>query len=108
MSTNDLDLRPPFLEVTPNDHGAWVIVASSLFIIITVLVVTVTLFSRIKVLRSLSWSDVFLSLATVGNIPFVKCNVSYAANKANGSGVRVSPGSMHMPCCIEWSWASSR
>lgn len=66
MSTNGPDsLLPPLLEVTPNDHGAWVVVSSSLLIILTILVVAVTLVSRIKVLQSLSWSDTLLSFATV-------------------------------------------
>jgi hypothetical protein len=70
MSASDPDLRPPLLRVTPNDHGAWVIVATSLLVILTVLVVVITLVSRIKVLRVLSWSDTFLSLATVQLQPF--------------------------------------
>lgn len=66
MATNEPDiLLPPLLEVTPKNHGAWVIVASCLLIILTVLVVIVTLVSRIKVLQILSWSDTFLCLATV-------------------------------------------
>jgi hypothetical protein len=65
MSTSEQDLLPPLLQVTSDDHGPWVIVASTLFLILTVLVVTVTLISRIRTLRMLYWSDVFISGATV-------------------------------------------
>lgn len=62
MST---DLLPPLLPVTDDDHSAWVITTSTLLLILTILVASVTLISRIRVLRVLSWSDALLSAATV-------------------------------------------
>ncbi|CAG7921749.1 unnamed protein product [Penicillium olsonii] len=64
MSTRGEGLLPPLLPVTADDHGAWVIVVSTILLIITALATTVTFISRIRILRKLSWSDsvVFLSL----------------------------------------------
>lgn len=64
MSTGD-ELLPPLLPVTDDNHGAWVITVSTLLLILTTFIATVTLVSRVRVLRTLSWSDTFLCIATV-------------------------------------------
>lgn len=68
-------LLPPLLPVTPDDHGAWVIVVSTILLIITILATTVTLISRIRVLRKLSWSDsvVFLSCVRARCVQLCVC-----------------------------------
>ncbi|OAX85588.1 hypothetical protein ACJ72_00002 [Emergomyces africanus] len=65
MELPEEDLRPPFLKVTPKNHGAWVILSSCLLLILTVIVVLVTLISRARVLRKLVLCDMLLSLATI-------------------------------------------
>lgn len=65
MGQREEVLSPPFLKVTPTDHGAWVILSSCILLILTVIVVLVTLISRARVLRKLVLCDLLLSLATV-------------------------------------------
>ncbi|OJD25591.1 hypothetical protein ACJ73_03037 [Blastomyces percursus] len=65
MEQQEEVLSPPFLKVTPHDHGAWVIMSSCLLLILTVIVVLVTLISRARVLRKLVLCDMLLSLATI-------------------------------------------
>jgi hypothetical protein len=83
-------LLPPLLPVTENDHGAWVIFKAktltqlrnkveslqetprkmrmrdstvTVVVIITILATTVTVLSRIRILRGVSWSDSTLFLS---------------------------------------------
>lgn len=65
MSLGREILLKPLLPVTADDHGAWVIVVSTILLIITILATTVTLISRIRVLRRLSWSDSFVCFSCV-------------------------------------------
>lgn len=65
MPTFEDQLSPPFLQVTENDHSAWLIVTSSLLVILTGLVVVVTLVSRVKTMGTLISSDWFLVGAMV-------------------------------------------
>ncbi|KKZ68502.1 hypothetical protein EMCG_05861 [[Emmonsia] crescens] len=65
MESHEEVLSPPFLKVTPTNHGAWVILSSCLVLILSVIVVLVTLISRARVLRKLVLCDMFLSLATI-------------------------------------------
>ncbi|KAJ5520452.1 hypothetical protein N7463_000905 [Penicillium fimorum] len=69
MPSNITILLPPLLPVTDNDHGAWVITVSTILLIITILATTVTLISRIRVLRRVSWSDSTLLLSCIIFIP---------------------------------------
>ncbi|KAK9860827.1 hypothetical protein MYU51_006133 [Penicillium brevicompactum] len=73
MSPSRDILLPPLLPVTADDHGAWVIVVSTILLIITILATTVTLISRIRVLRKLSWSDSVLFLSCFIFIPQTVC-----------------------------------
>ncbi|KAJ5335228.1 hypothetical protein N7452_007631 [Penicillium brevicompactum] len=73
MSPSREILLPPLLPVTADDHGAWVIVVSTILLIITILATTVTLISRIRVLRKLSWSDSVLFLSCFIFIPQTVC-----------------------------------
>lgn len=66
MPDSDIDiLLPPLLPVTDDDHGAYVILASSLLIILTFLVVSVAFVSRLKIVGGLLISDWLICLATV-------------------------------------------
>lgn len=73
MSSSITVLLPPLLPVTDNDHGAWVITVSTILLIITILATTVTLISRIRVLRKISWSDSTLFLSCVSAFALHNC-----------------------------------
>ncbi|CAP86009.1 Pc20g06800 [Penicillium rubens Wisconsin 54-1255] len=75
-------LLPPLLPVTENDHGAWVITVSTILLIITILATTVTVLSRIRILRGVSWSDSTLFLSCMIYIPQTVC-----VNIASSSGI---------------------
>lgn len=66
MPANGTEVLPPLLLVTPEDHGPWVITVSTILLIVAALTTIVTLVSRVRILRSLTWSDTFLIAATVG------------------------------------------
>jgi VIT1/CCC1 family predicted Fe2+/Mn2+ transporter len=66
-------LLPPLLPVTENDHGAWVITVSTILLIITILATTVTVLSRIRILRGVSWSDSTLFLSCVSVFTLNSC-----------------------------------
>ncbi|KAB8204884.1 hypothetical protein BDV34DRAFT_110518 [Aspergillus parasiticus] len=65
MPANGTEILPPLLHVTPENHGAWVITVSTILLIVAALATIVTLVSRVRILRSLTWSDTFLIAATV-------------------------------------------
>ncbi|CAG7967813.1 unnamed protein product [Penicillium salamii] len=73
MSPSREVLLPPLLPVNAEDHGAWVIVVSTILLIITTLATTVTFISRIRVLRKLSWSDTVVFLSCSLFIPQTVC-----------------------------------
>ncbi|KAJ6146030.1 hypothetical protein N7497_008012 [Penicillium chrysogenum] len=75
-------LLPPLLPVTENDHGAWVITVSTILLIITILATTVTVLSRIRILRGVSWSDSTLFLSCMIYVPQTVC-----VNIASSSGI---------------------
>ncbi|KGO44072.1 hypothetical protein PEX2_020590 [Penicillium expansum] len=84
MSSSITVLLPPLLPVTDNDHSAWVITVSTILLIITILATTVTLISRIRVLRRVSWSDSTLFLSCILFIPqtvFVNIASTYGIGK---------------------------
>ncbi|KAJ5154248.1 uncharacterized protein N7500_009687 [Penicillium coprophilum] len=88
MSSSIAVFLPPLLPVTYNDRGAWVITVSTILLIITVLAIAVTMISRIRVLRRISWSDSTLFLCCVIFIPQTVCvNVasSYGIGKHRDS-----------------------
>lgn len=106
MSPSREILLPPLLPVTADDHGAWVIVVSTILLIITILATTVTLISRIRVLRKLSWSDSVLflscvsadcvqlsSILTNGSVHFHSSNCVYQYSQL--------PWNRETPPCIE-------
>ncbi|KAK2741143.1 hypothetical protein FQN57_005745 [Myotisia sp. PD_48] len=65
MSTPKEDpVSQPFLRTTAENHSAWVVVSTWLFMIITVTTVLTTSTARIRVIRTLVSSDWFLLLAT--------------------------------------------
>ncbi|KAJ5780642.1 hypothetical protein N7457_005802, partial [Penicillium paradoxum] len=66
-------LLPPLLPVTDDDHGAWVITVSTILLIITTLATTVTLISRFRNLRKLSWSDSTVFFSCILFIPQTTC-----------------------------------
>ncbi|KAJ5124383.1 uncharacterized protein N7515_008208 [Penicillium bovifimosum] len=72
QSSIDL-LLPPLFPVTDDDHGAWVITVSTILLFITVLATTVTLISRIRVLRKISWSDCIVLFSCILFIPQSVC-----------------------------------
>ncbi|KOS36837.1 hypothetical protein ACN38_g12391 [Penicillium nordicum] len=82
MSSSITVLLPPLLPVTDNDHSAWVITVSTILLIITILATTVTLISRIRVLRRISWSDSTLFLGCIIFIPQTVC-----VNVASSHGI---------------------
>ncbi|OGM48422.1 hypothetical protein ABOM_003390 [Aspergillus bombycis] len=82
MPANSTEILPPLLPVSPEDHGAWAITASTILLIVAALATTVTLISRVRILRSLAWSDTFLAVATVLFIPQTTC-----VNIASSSGI---------------------
>lgn len=59
------NLRPPFL-LSHQDHGALVVVTSSLLTILSALIAAITLVPRLQRRRKFDWSDCFLVTATVG------------------------------------------
>lgn len=65
MSPGTGDLRPPLLPVTADDHGPWVIVVSTILLILSIMATVVTLISRIRVTREISWGDFVLALGCV-------------------------------------------
>ncbi|KAE8135385.1 hypothetical protein BDV38DRAFT_252702 [Aspergillus pseudotamarii] len=65
MPANGTEILPPLLPVSPEDHGAWVITVSTILLIVVALATSVTLISRVRILRSLTWTDTFLVAATV-------------------------------------------
>ncbi|CAG8098535.1 unnamed protein product [Penicillium salamii] len=73
MSPSREVFLPPLLPVNAEDHGAWVIVVSTILLIITTLATTVTFISRIRVLRKLSWSDTVVFLSCSLFIPQTVC-----------------------------------
>ncbi|KAJ5372288.1 hypothetical protein N7517_004294 [Penicillium concentricum] len=82
MSSSITVLLPPLLPVTDNDHGAWVITVSTILLVITILATTVTLISRIRVLRRVSWSDSTLFISCIIFIPETVC-----VNVASSHGI---------------------
>ncbi|KAI3264755.1 hypothetical protein CBS147309_6693 [Penicillium roqueforti] len=82
MSSNINVLLLPLLPVTDNDHSAWVITVSTILLIITILATTVTVISRIRVLRRVSWSDSTLFLSCIIFIPQTVC-----VNVASSHGI---------------------
>ncbi|CAI7574745.1 unnamed protein product [Penicillium glandicola] len=82
MSSSINVLLPPLLPVTDNDHSAWVITVSTILLIITILATTVTVISRIRVLRRVSWSDSTVFLSCIIFIPQTVC-----VNVASSHGI---------------------
>ncbi|EEH05173.1 conserved hypothetical protein [Histoplasma capsulatum G186AR] len=74
MGQREEVLSPPFLKVTPTDHGAWVILSSCILLILTVIVVLVTLISRARVLRKLVLCDLYFCLLRPYRINFACSN----------------------------------
>lgn len=64
MASTEIIL-PPLFPVTPNDHGGWVIAVSTIVLILSVLSTSITIFSRIRVLHKLAWSDLALFIGCV-------------------------------------------
>jgi len=67
------ELRPPLLPVSDEDHGPWVIVVSTILLILAIMATVVTLISRIRVLGKIAVSDFVLTLGCVSGIPTVLC-----------------------------------
>ncbi|KAB8257597.1 hypothetical protein BDV32DRAFT_152185 [Aspergillus pseudonomiae] len=82
MPADATEILPPLLPVSPEDYGAWVITVSTILLIVTALATTVTLISRVRILHSLTWSDVFLIAAMVFFIPQTTC-----VNIASSNGI---------------------
>lgn len=75
MSPSSADLRPPLLPVSYDDHGAWVITVSNILLILSLLGTVVTLISRIRVIRTLCWSDIVLAIGCVGFFQFSRSSL---------------------------------
>ena len=58
-------ILPPLFPITNDDHGAWVVVVATILVILVFSVTIITLISRLRILRKLSWSDIFLLAGTV-------------------------------------------
>ncbi|PIG79925.1 hypothetical protein AARAC_010355, partial [Aspergillus arachidicola] len=82
MPANGTEVLPPLLHVTPENHGAWVITVSTMLLIVAALATIVTLVSRVRILRSLTWSDTFLIAATLLFVSQTTC-----VNLASSSGI---------------------
>lgn len=65
MDDKNPNLRDPFLQITEDNRGASVILASAMIIILSGSVVVVTLLSRVRSLKALIPSDWLLVGATV-------------------------------------------
>lgn len=67
MSTGDSTdpTSPAFAPFNKNDHGAVVIVASYIFLIISLLAIIVKLWTRWQTTRKLIWNDYLMSTAAV-------------------------------------------
>ncbi|KNG91035.1 hypothetical protein ANOM_000758 [Aspergillus nomiae NRRL 13137] len=82
MPANATEILPPLLPISPEDHGGWVITVSAILLIVAALATTVTLISRVRILHSLTWSDIFLIAAMIVFIPQTTC-----ANIASSNGI---------------------
>ncbi|QMW44943.1 hypothetical protein G4B11_008363 [Aspergillus flavus] len=82
MPANGTEVLPPLLLVTPEVHGPWVIIVSTILLIVAALTTIVTLVSRVRILRSLTWSDTFLIAATLLFVSQTTC-----VNLASSSGI---------------------
>lgn len=56
---------PAFQQVTPNNHGPWVVVTCYIFLPLTVLAVVVRLVTRLQVARVIDLTDVLIVVSTV-------------------------------------------
>ncbi|KAE8368441.1 hypothetical protein BDV27DRAFT_153994 [Aspergillus caelatus] len=83
MPANGTEILPPLLPISPEDHGAWVITMSTILLMVAALATSVTLISRVRILRSLTWTDTFLVAATILFILQTTC-VNFASS--NGIG----------------------
>ncbi|KAE8327712.1 hypothetical protein BDV39DRAFT_78023 [Aspergillus sergii] len=82
MPANGTEVLRPLLHVTPENHGAWVITVSTILLIVAALATIVTLVSRVRILRSLTWSHTFLIAATLLFVSQTTC-----VNLASSSGI---------------------
>ncbi|KAK2732678.1 hypothetical protein FQN55_003957 [Onygenales sp. PD_40] len=65
MATVEEPLRPPFLKVTSTDHGAWVLLSSTLLLILAIMVAAVTLISRFRVLGKIVCCDWLILMSSI-------------------------------------------
>lgn len=75
MSSSGDVMSPAFQQVTPNNHGPWVIVTSYIFIPLTMLVVAIRLVSRYKITRVINLNDYLIVVATVCEFACRECFV---------------------------------
>ncbi|KAB8228941.1 uncharacterized protein BDW43DRAFT_199495 [Aspergillus alliaceus] len=73
MRTDGAEVLPPLLSITQDNHGAIVITASSILLIVAALATIVTLISRVRILGALTWGDTFLVAAMIMFIPQTTC-----------------------------------
>ena len=64
-STPAANRHPPFLEVTPNDHGAWVAVATALGLCCAMVTLMIRVFVRTVISPPFGHDDTFILVATV-------------------------------------------
>lgn len=90
MSPRVGDLRPPLLPVNEDDHGAWVITVSTILLLLAILATSVTVVSRLRVIRTLCWSDLALVVSCVSGIERVHCLVSNHSHTRSSSYPKLS------------------
>ena len=66
MSADNSATDPAFQQLSPDNHGPWVVVTSCIFILLTALVVAVRLISGFRLARQVNLSDWLIVVATVG------------------------------------------
>ena len=62
-------MYPAFQQITPNNHGPWVVVTSYIFIPLTILVVIIRLATRYQITRMINLNDYLIVGSTVSRPP---------------------------------------
>ena len=66
MSTSASGPSPPFFEVTPTDHRAWIAVGTTLGLCCTLVTLMIRGFVRVAISPPFGRDDIFMLVATVG------------------------------------------
>jgi hypothetical protein len=68
MSSMPVRYLPPFCQVTPNDHGAWVAVATGVGLCCALVALMIRAFVRVVISPPFGHDDTAILLATVSSL----------------------------------------